>query len=326
MCGFTYDEAVGRNPRVTQGEHSDPATIGMMSSALREHRACKVMMLNYRSGNAARPFYNMLSISPILHQGKLMLYLANLQDYSYHMTKLVSTPPSQFCRSATFHQRARALPSGDELSLRAYARPAVFELDESTASGQALAEDGSSGGAQGAGAALQLKRLGWSNLTLEPEHLTDRVVDALHQLDARYERVENSADSGDIFVVNAEISGVACRVLITAEPNGQSFRIACTRLGGDTFTYHDVFRQLRTLLGDAVAGAAPLEPRRNIAGWKPLALAPLPPPRLALAPAAGGSADAGPSAAGAADSSFSRGSSIAGGKARVSDGDATSSR
>lgn len=287
MCGFKYDDAVGRNPRLTQGERSDPRTIGMMSSALRQQRSCKVMMLNYRGGDESRPFYNMLSISPIVHQGKLQLYLANLQDYSHHMAKLVSTPPTQFCRSAEHHQTPRRLPGGDVISLRRYARPGVFELGETSADGAPLLlTDGGQAGQGGAGgAALQLKRLGWSNLTLEPEHLTDRVVDALHQLDARYERVESSADGDDVFVVNAEIQGVACRVMITADPaDPTSFRIACTRLGGDTFVYHDVFRQLRKLLGDAVEGATPLQ-RAGAGGGAmgmrrpallPLGLAPVP--------------------------------------------------
>ena len=284
MCGFRYDDAVGRNPRVTQGSHSDTGTIKLMSNALRAQRSCKVMMLNYRGGDEAKPFYNMLSISPIVHQGKLLLHLANLQDYSYHMAKLVSTPPTQFCRSAEHHQRARGLPSprdGECLSVRAYSRPAVFEMDEATA---AAAAASSAAGAL-PGGPLQLKRLGWSNLTLEPEHLTDRVVDVLQQLEARCERVESVSDDDDIFVVNAEISGVACRVMITADPHDKtSFRISCTRLGGDTFVYHDVFRQLRKLLGDAVEGATPLQ-GGGADGRRPAPLAlGKPPGGLSLAP------------------------------------------
>ena len=34
--------------------------------------------------------------------------------------------------------------------------------------------------------------------------------------------------------------------------------MTCTRLGGDTFAYHEAFRQLRQLLGDAVQGGVPL--------------------------------------------------------------------
>ena len=284
MCGFTYDEAVGRNPRLTQGERSDQASIMAMSTALRQQRACKVMMLNYRHGQPDRPFWNMLSISPIVHQGQLMLYLANLQDYSYHMSKLVSTPPTQFCRSAEHQQMIKPLPA-ETMSLRYYARPAVFEM----APGAAPIVEASASSASNGSTQLQLKRLGWANLTLEPEHLTDRVVDALHQLEARYERAETAAEGDDVFVVNAEISGVACRILVTADPNSHSYRISCTRLGGDTFAYHDVFRQLRGLLGDAVQGATSLMGAGGIASragmggggmrrpsLMPIGLAPLP--------------------------------------------------
>ena len=285
MCGFTSAEAVGRNPRLTQGERSDHHAIRTMSLALREQRACKVMMLNYRTGHLDKPFFNMLSISPVVHQGRLMLYLANLQDYSYHMAKLVSTPPSQFCRAAAHFQAARPLPPSDQLSLRAYARPAVFEVADGAAADSAAA---GSGGGGGAAPLLQLKRLGWSRLSLEPEHLADRVEDALHQLDARYEREESVTDGDDLFVVNAELSGVACRIFVSTEPSTPGYyRITCMRLGGDTFAYHSAFRQLRDLLGDAVAGAQPLggaAASRAAPRMPGLMLAPM--PGLTLAPMA----------------------------------------
>merc|ERR1719238_1210158 len=194
-------------------------------------------MLNYRGGLADRPFWNMLSISPVVHGGRLMFYLANLQDYTYHMAKLVSLSPAQFCRSAEHHQRVCRLPDrpADELHVRFFAKPAVFETD----SNHPITEYQPSG--QDAVPHLQMKRLGWANLLLEPEHLTDRVVDALQSLDARYERVESVTGDEDVFVVNAEMHGVAARLLITRDPDA-----------------HEAFRQLRQLLGDAVQGGVPL--------------------------------------------------------------------
>ena len=117
-----------------------------------------------------------------------------------------------------------------------------------------------------------MQRLGWSNLTLEPEHLTDRVVDALNSLEARYERVDPSggdAEEEEVFVVNAEISGVAVRLVVTRDPDsasGAAYRVMCTRLGGDTFSYHSAFRKLRSLLGEAVAGGQSLPVRRGGGG------------------------------------------------------------
>jgi len=257
MCGFTFAEARGRNPRLTQGAHSDEGSIRQISGALREKRSCKVMMLNYRSGLQDQPFWNMLAISPVLHAGQLMFYLANLQDYTYHMGRLVSLPPTQFCRSAEHFQRARRLPSSSSAAApRYYARPAIIETDDecalclSPAHGEPTADDQP---------ALMMRRLGWSRLSLDPEHLAHRVQDALATMEARYELVEGTADTDDLFVINAEIHGVACRVLVTHDPASEgSYRITCSRLGGDTFAYHDAFREMRRLLGDALEGAVSL--------------------------------------------------------------------
>jgi len=273
MCGFSYDQAVGRNARLTQGAQSDPDVMRVMGGALRSQRSCKVMMLNYRGGLADRPFWNMLSISPIVHSNRLVLYLANLQDYTYHMAKLVALSPTQFCRSADHHQTMQRLqpahPPDQQLSLRYFARPAVFETDDAAplvpAANAAAAEPAP---------LLRMKRLGWSNLQLEPEHLVDRVCDALQSLDARYERAESVASGDDVFVVNTDITGVAARLLISRDPDAEgAFRITCTRLGGDTFAYHEAFRQLRQLLGDAVHGSSPLGGVNRPAGG--LGLAPM---------------------------------------------------
>jgi len=252
MCGFTYEQAVGQNPRLTQGAHSDESVVKLMSGALRSQRSCKVMVLNYHAGRPDRPFWNMLSISPIVHNRQLMFYLASLQDYTYHMHKLVRLTPTQFCRSAEHHQMTRRVPSSFEP--HDLARPAIFEADDECAI--TLQPQGTS---DSLASSVPLKRLGWSKLTLEPEHLADRVVDALQSLEARYERVDSTAQNDDVFVVNAEIDDVACRVLITRDPaNIGAYRIACTRMGGDTFAYHNAFRQLRHLLGDAVHNYPPL--------------------------------------------------------------------
>lgn len=73
----------------------------------------------------------MLSISPIVHNRQLMFYLASLQDYTYHMHKLVRLTPTQFCRSAEHHQMTRRVPSSFEP--HDLARPAIFEADDECA-------------------------------------------------------------------------------------------------------------------------------------------------------------------------------------------------
>ena len=65
--------------------------------------------------------------------------------------------------------------------------------------------------------------------------------------------------------------------------------------------------------GLAVAGAAALEPRRNIPGWKPLTLAPMPPQMTGSSPTpAGGAGSSGAGAPGGESSSTAAGG---GGKA-----------
>jgi len=266
MCGFSYCQAVGRNPRLTQGAKSDPAVIKLMSGALAQQQPCKVMMLNYRSGHEDRPFYNMLSISPVVHSGQLLFYLANLQDYSYHMSRLVSLSPSQFCRTAQhFMQRSRL--NAAALAPRTLARPAILESNDEFAL-QVTPIAGHT-----PAASFQMKRLGWSKLNLEPEHLIDRVVDCLQTMGARYELSPNTSDDDDLFIVSVEINSVACRILVSRDPAEESaYRILCSRLGGDTFAYHSFFQELRVLLGDAVESGQSL----NAVGRRILPRAPLP--------------------------------------------------
>eukprot|EP00966_Prymnesium_polylepis_P336089 7391414-Prymnesium_polylepis.1 len=75
MCGFSSQEAIGRNPRLTQGSQSDSSAIMEIAHNVWQQRACKVLVLNFRGGHEANPFWNMLSISPVHHRGQLMLYM-----------------------------------------------------------------------------------------------------------------------------------------------------------------------------------------------------------------------------------------------------------
>jgi hypothetical protein len=62
MCGYTMEQAVGQNPRLTQGEGTDKETVRGMGIALANRRACKVRLINYR-GHSREPFWNCLSVS-----------------------------------------------------------------------------------------------------------------------------------------------------------------------------------------------------------------------------------------------------------------------
>lgn len=248
MCGYSEAEALGRNPRITQGSRTDPKVVQLLSSALSKQSACKVQFVNYRGGRVNEPFWNMLSISPVLYQGNVLFYMANLQDYSYHMSKMVSLTPGQFCRSAVHHQRGRRLQPMDAL-LRA--KPAIIEADDTFALPTPTSSEVLAQGGFVMSTPQPIKRLGWNNLTLEPEHLTERLKDALQGMGATYEVHERAAADGEIFMLHAKLDNVACRMTVSEDPDNGSQRISVTRLAGDTFLYHDAFRLLRQHLGDA---------------------------------------------------------------------------
>ena len=46
MCGYKASEALGRNPKVTQGAGTDKSVLASMRLALQEQRPCKVRLLN----------------------------------------------------------------------------------------------------------------------------------------------------------------------------------------------------------------------------------------------------------------------------------------
>jgi len=246
MCGFTYAEAVGKNPKLTQGSQSDPEVIKLISGALSRRCSCKVQLLNYRSGSPSNPFWNMLSISPLLYRGEMMLYIASLQDYSHHVSKLSFIKPTQFCRVAEHQQRGRRI--SETLPALTLAKPAIYEGDDD----YPLSREGNGG----APSNPSIKRLGWSKLVLEPEHLHDRVVDALANLNICYEMQRRSSPHNETFMVDAKADGVALRVVVHEDPDG-TYRISCTRLNGDTFVYHNLFRQLKNHIVDAVQEGCP---------------------------------------------------------------------
>ena len=61
MCGYNMQQAVGQNPRLTQGEGTDPETVRTMKNALIKQQPCRVRIINYRGYNH-EPFWNCLSV------------------------------------------------------------------------------------------------------------------------------------------------------------------------------------------------------------------------------------------------------------------------
>lgn len=79
MTGYSEEQVVGRNCRFLQGERTDRDTVAEVRTALREHRAVAVDILNYKADGT--PFWNALFIGPIFDKdGKLLYFFASQLD------------------------------------------------------------------------------------------------------------------------------------------------------------------------------------------------------------------------------------------------------
>jgi PAS domain S-box-containing protein len=77
LTGYSTAEVIGRNCRFLQGKDTDPAAIGRIRDATRECRACTVELLNYSKDGT--PFWNNLSISPVLDSGGTVTHFVGVQ-------------------------------------------------------------------------------------------------------------------------------------------------------------------------------------------------------------------------------------------------------
>jgi hypothetical protein len=271
VTGFRADDVIGRDDCsfATHGfaahcPGTDPAVLAAIAEAMGAGRACKALLQSYTADE--RPFWNMLSLSPVLHKGELVFYLANLQDYTAHVGVLAA-PPRAFCRSSAFHQRRVPLTppvlqhGGAD---RIFATPAVIEADEDAL----LSGDGDedTGRSQHPSTPLTtgrlqplIRRLGWSGLTLEPEHLAERLTDALRRMGGDVALEVTSNDEAESFVIDARLGGgdpqsphfshdvayvatLAVRAVVCDDNSDASistlgagrYRILCTRMAGDS--------------------------------------------------------------------------------------------
>lgn len=196
-----------------------------------------------------------------------MLFAARLQDYSYRLNKLVSLTPAQFCKSDQHLQCCIRL--GKMARARSLARPIAIEatddLDcEAPPTGGADADADAEPHCEPPVPQRHVKRLAFGRLQLEPEYLLERLRDECAQLqlpctfsemvDSELMRLEvhqNDDKAGDLSVI--------LHVMPDAEAG--DYRISFTRLRGDTFKFHGLFRAMRERLADVIASSDDPTPR-----------------------------------------------------------------
>jgi len=266
MCGYTTRQACGQNPRLTQGVGTDPSTIRMLGNALSQQKPCKVRLLNYR-GATGEAFWNCLTIHPVFHKKQLVLFAARLQDYSFRLNRLVSVAPVQFCKSDdSLICRVSLSNMRDSTALSMYHPPAImvgslWELDAQGREGGSGSCDEDNQDLVPSVPSPLIKRLAFPRLRLEPEYLCERLRDECEAMHWGCQASEvNTAAGGE--VVRLEVIqppgadgsvGVRALVHVLPEAPGGEYSINITRLQGDTFSYHKLFRQLRERLADILA-------------------------------------------------------------------------
>merc|ERR1712087_147994 len=258
MCGYTSQEAVGSNPRLTQGKDSDAHAIETMKHAICERRACKVRIINYR-GHTREPFWNCLTMHPIFAQKKLVLFVGRLQDYSYRLSKLMSLQPAQFCK---IHEQLQCRIRLSNLR-RASTLSAPLSIELDTAVGEVeegrvveLSQDCEQEMLPQI-PTQHVKRLTIPHIALEPEYLSDRLRDECQQLGLPCQAAEMLAGGAElsrleVFKASPVSGGEGVRALLHVMPEDLdgSHGISFTRLSGDTFQFHALFRSLKSRLKD----------------------------------------------------------------------------
>jgi len=266
MCGYTSQEAVGRNPRLTQGENSDTNTIRQMKHAVCARRACKVRIINYR-GHSREPFWNCLTMHPIFSGSKLVLFAARLQDYSYRLNSLMSLTPTQFCK---VHEQLQCSIRLSRVQ-RASNLSSALRIDSDLGPHDEAEQVGESIGTPKSGTELlptiptqHVKRLTLVRLNHEPEYLSDRLRDECEKLQLSCQAAEMV--SGGTELMRLEVhqasqieggEGVLALLHVMPEDMEGGHCISFTRLSGDTFQFHALFRSIKKRLSDLVQDSPP---------------------------------------------------------------------
>ncbi|MFO1484483.1 MAG: response regulator [Verrucomicrobiaceae bacterium] len=78
ITGYAEAELLGKNPRLFQGKCTDPATVKIMSDAVRSGSGCKVTVRNHRKDGT--PFWNEVHISPLCDASGRLTHFIGIQN------------------------------------------------------------------------------------------------------------------------------------------------------------------------------------------------------------------------------------------------------
>ncbi len=86
LTGYSRLEILGKNCRFLQGEDTDPATVDIIRNTLKDGRACRVDILNYRKDGSR--FWNRLSMTPLRDSDGTIVNFVGVQ---FDITELKET-------------------------------------------------------------------------------------------------------------------------------------------------------------------------------------------------------------------------------------------
>mmetsp|Transcript_234 Transcript_234/g.642 ORF Transcript_234/g.642 Transcript_234/m.642 type:complete len:275 (+) Transcript_234:565-1389(+) len=239
MCGYAREEAVGQNPRLTQGEQTDRTVSCALGEAVRAGRACKVQLLNYRKGGDV--FWNVLHVSPIEYAGRTVLFKGILKDYSSMVAPMVKMRPSQYFKLAQCYSEKRPL-------LKSLPAHPVHICVEDNADGTVGSLEVGDPSWNSVG--LYVKRLGWESTNRDPEYLALWLQDAFASIGGVHYNAEvYETPKCEMMTVDvAGANGLRCRAMVLPATTPGSFRISFERLQGPHGAYHELYRALRNHL------------------------------------------------------------------------------
>ncbi|WP_200919828.1 response regulator [Duganella sp. Leaf126] len=94
LTGYSADEILGRNCRFLQGRGTDRATVKEVATALAQHKAVAVDILNYKKDGTS--FWNGLFIGPVFdREGELLYFFASQLDITSRRTSEMSYTQAQ---------------------------------------------------------------------------------------------------------------------------------------------------------------------------------------------------------------------------------------